>query len=227
MPRKLMENTEKKGVVPHLSQSAQRFKREGNKKPKGRVIAAHKSPLKIKRVACNKLPPKSRARLHCELTPGKYPVVAHKGAQFRLKRQGVGLVPLPEVGARTCMLCSTPSSVAHSAFECPAHSQPRKEAREALDRACSGLGLGDDHFYYPLLIVNLLIYSIKMICTGRRRPPMVVLVRWPKASSILLPKGRRCPSSPQKEKTSFSQAVSAWKNFYEGASWVACHTPDT
>jgi len=34
MPRKLMENMREKGVVPHLMQSAQRFKRKGNKKPK-------------------------------------------------------------------------------------------------------------------------------------------------------------------------------------------------
>ena len=59
MPRKLMENMREKGMVPHLTQSAQRFKRKGNKKPKGRVIAAHKSSLKIMRVACSKLPPKS------------------------------------------------------------------------------------------------------------------------------------------------------------------------
>ena len=126
MPRELIENTREKGMVPRLMQSAQRFKRKGIKKPKDRVIAAHKSSLKIK------LPPKSGARLYCELAPDKYPVVAHKGAQFRLERQGVGLVPLPEVGARTCTMCGTPSSVAHSAFECPAHSQPEKESLRHL-----------------------------------------------------------------------------------------------
>jgi hypothetical protein len=191
MPRKLMENMREKGVVPHLMQSAQRFKRKGNKKPKGRVIAAHKSSLKIKRVACSKLPPKSGARLYCELTPGKYPVVAHKGAQFRLERQGVGLVPLPKVGARTCTMCGTPSAVAHSAFECPAHSQPRKGVLETLDRACSSLGLGDDHQWWSLSDDQ-------------------------KLRASFCPKKGVVP--PQKEKTFFSQAASAWENFYEEAS---------
>ena len=191
MPRKLMENMREKGVVPHLMQSAQRFKRKGNKKPKGRVIAAHKSSLKIKRVACSKLPPKSGARLYCELTPGKYPVVAHKGAQFRLERQGVGLVPLPKVGARTCTMCGTPSAVAHSAFECPAHSQPRKGVIETLDRACSSLGLGDDHQWWSLSDDQ-------------------------KLRASFCPKKGVVP--PQKEKTFFSQAASAWENFYEEAS---------
>ena len=68
---KPMENMEQKGAVPHLTQNAQRFKRKANKKPKGRVIAAHKSSMKMERVACSKLPPKSEARLYCEPTTGK------------------------------------------------------------------------------------------------------------------------------------------------------------
>ena len=176
--------------MPHLSQSAQRFKRKNNKKPKSRVIAAHKSSLKNKRMVCSRLPPKSGARLYCELTPGKFPVVARKGAQFRLERQGVGLVPLPEVGARTCMQCSTPHSVAHSAFECPAHSQPRQEALEALDGACSELGLGDDHRWWSLSDDQ-------------------------KLRASFCPKKGVVP--PKKEKAFFSRAASAWESFYEGA----------
>ena len=195
-----MRNMREKGVCPRLSQSAQRFKRKSNKKPRGRVIAAHKSSLEIKRVVCSKFPPKSGARLYCELTSGKYPVVARKGAQFRLGRQGVGLVPLPEVGAQSCMMCYTTNSVAHTAFECPAQSQPRKEALEALDRVCPGLGLSDDHQWWPL--------------------PKDQKLRAP-----VCPKGGVVPL--QKEEAFFSQAASAGENFYEGSSRTACPTPDT
>ena len=65
-----------------------------------------------------------------------FPEVANKGAQFRLERQGVGLVPLPEVGGDTCTECGTLASVAHSAFECPAHTQPREVLVETLDGVC-------------------------------------------------------------------------------------------
>ena len=138
LPRKLMNDMKQRGMLPHFALSAQRFKRKASKKPRGRTIAVHKHSLKIRRAACSDLTPTSGARLYCELTPGKYLVVAHKGAQFCLERQGVGLVPLPKVGTQTCtpsLLCCAPSSVAHSAFECPAHSQPRKGVLETLDRA--------------------------------------------------------------------------------------------
>ena len=82
------------------------------------------------------------------MTPGKFPEVANRGTQFRLERQGVGLVPLPKVGGGTCQECGTPESVAHSAFECPAHTQPREVLVETLDGVCSDLGLGSDHHWW-------------------------------------------------------------------------------
>ena len=137
-------------MAPNLSQTTQQFKRKNNKKPRGKVIAAHKNSLRKKKVACSKLPPKSGAKLYCELTNGKLPVVTRRGALFRLERQGVGLVPLPEVGAQICEQCSTPTSVARSAFECSNHSQPRQEATKALDRACLELNVGHNHKWWSL-----------------------------------------------------------------------------
>ena len=129
------------GTSHRLSQSAMRFKRRKNKRARSKVAFAQKLSVQQQRTRCSELPQKSGARLYCELIPGKFPEVANKGAQFRLERQGVGLVPLPEVGGDTCTKCGTLKPVAHSAFECTAHTQ-------TLDGVCPGLGLGSDHHWW-------------------------------------------------------------------------------
>ena len=136
------------------------------------------------------LPQESGTRLYCELTPGKFPEVANKGAQFRLERQGVGLVPLPVVGDKTCTECGTPASVAHSAFECPTHTEPREVLLETLDGVCSGLGLGSDHHWWDLSASQKLRASF---CPTKGTVPAPL------------------------ERTFFSRAASAWGAFYEVA----------
>ena len=133
MPRELMASMLESGTSHHLSQSAVRFKRRKNKRPRSKVASAQKLSVQRQRAKCSELP--------CGLTTGKFPEVANKGAQFRLERQGVGLVPLPEVGGNTCTECGTLKPVAHSAFECTAHTQ-------TLDGVCPGLGLGSDHHWW-------------------------------------------------------------------------------
>ena len=107
IPRELMASMLESGTSHHLSQSAVRFKRRKNKLARSKVASAQKLSFQRQRARCSELPQKSGARLYCELTPGKFPDVANKGAQFRLERQGVGLVPLPEVGGDTCTECGT------------------------------------------------------------------------------------------------------------------------
>ena len=141
-----------------------RFKRRKNKRARSKVASTPKLSVQRQREKCSGLPQESESRLYCELAPGKFPEVASRGAQFRLERQGVGLVPLPGVGGNTCTECGTLKSVAHSAFECPAHTQPREVLVETLDGVCSGLGLSDE--------------------VG---PPLVGSVSRPKAPSLFLP----------------------------------------
>ena len=107
MPRELMASMLENGTPNHLSQSAVRFKRRKNKRARSKVASAQKLSVQRQRARCSELPQKSGARLYCELTPGRFPEVANKGAQFRLERQGVGLVPLPKVGSDTCTECGT------------------------------------------------------------------------------------------------------------------------
>ena len=133
MPRELMATMQESGTTHHLSQSAVRFKRRKTKRPRSKVASAQKLSVQRQRAKCSELPQKNRAQLNCELTPGRFPDVANKGAQFRMERQGVGLLPLPEVGGDTCTECGTLTSVAHSAFECPApHSPERGSSRHSM-----------------------------------------------------------------------------------------------
>ena len=122
MPRELMASMLESGISHHLLQSAVRFTRRKNKRPRSKVASAQKLSMLRQRAKCSELPRESGARLYCELIPGKFPEVANKGAQFRLEHQGVGLVPLLEMGGNTCTECGTLESVAHFAFECPAHT---------------------------------------------------------------------------------------------------------
>ena len=147
MPRELMASMIKSGTPHHLSQSAVRFKRRKSKRARSKVASAQKLSVQRQRARCSELHQKSGARLYCELNPGKFPEVANTGAQSPLGRQGVGIVPLPKVGGDICTECDTLSSVVHSAFECPAHTQPREVLVETLDGFCSGLGLGSDHHW--------------------------------------------------------------------------------
>ena len=190
MPRELMASMLKSGTSHHLSQSAVRFKRRKNKRARSKVASAQKLSVQRQRARCSELPQKSGARLYCELTPGKFPEVANKGAQFRLERQGVGLVPLPKMGGDTCTECGTPKSVAHSAFECPAYTQPREILVETLDGVCSGLGLGSDHHWWSRSANQKLRASF---CPTRGIVPVPL------------------------ERTSFPRAASAWGAFYEVA----------
>ena len=135
MPRKLMASMLQKGSSHHLSQSEIRFKRRKNKRARSKVASAQKLSVQKQRAKCGELPLKSGTRLYCELTPGKFPEVTNRGAQFHLERQGVGLVPLPKVGSGTCQECGTPESVAHSAFECPVHNPARNSWRHSMGSA--------------------------------------------------------------------------------------------
>ena len=190
MPRELMASMLESGTPHHLSQSAVRFKRRKNKRPRSKVASAQKLSVQRQRAKCSELPQKSGARLYCELTPGKFPEVASKGVQFRLERQGVGLVPLPGVGGDTCTECGTLQSVAHSAFECPTHSQPREVLIETLDGVCSGLGLGSDHHWWSRTADQKLRASF---CPTKGTVPAPL------------------------ERAFFSRAASAWGAFYEVA----------
>ena len=190
MPRELMASMLENGIPHHLSQSAVRFKRRKNKRARSKVASAQKLSIQRQRARCSELPQKSGARLYCELTPGRFPEVANKGAQFRLERQGVGLVPLPEVGSDTCTECGTLTSVAHSAFECPAHTQPREMLLKALDGVCSGLGLGSGHHWWTRSADQKLRASF---CPTRGTVPVPL------------------------ERAFFSRAASAWGAFYEAA----------
>ena len=93
MPRELMASMRENNIPNHLSQSAVRFKRRKNKRARFKVASAPKLSVLRERARCSELPQRSGARLYCELTPGRFPEVANEGAQFHLKRQGVGLVP--------------------------------------------------------------------------------------------------------------------------------------
>ena len=190
MPRELMASMLKSGTPHHLSQSAVRFKRRKNKRPRSKVASAQKLSVHGQRAKGRNLPQESGTRLYCELTPGKFPEVANKGAQFRLERQGVGLVPLPVVGDKICIECGTPASVAHSAFECPTHTEPREVLLETLDGVCSGLGLGSDHHWWDLSASQKLRASF---CPTKGTVPAPL------------------------ERTFFSRAASAWGAFYEVA----------
>ena len=127
-------------------------------------------------------------------------MVARRGAQFRLERQGVGLVPLPEVGAQTCEQCGVPKSVAHSAFECPNHSQARRSVKETLDRACLELGVKQNHKWWTLSDAQKLRASFSP---------------------------RKGVVPPQKGGAFYSRSASAWESFYEEASQTPCTALDT
>ena len=190
MPRALMASMIESGTPHHLSQSAVRFRRRKNKRARSKIVSAQKLSVRRRKARCSELAQKSVARLYCELTPGKFPEVASTGAQFRLERQGVGLVPLPEIGSDTCAECGTLNSVAHSAFECPAHTQPRKVLLEALDGVCSSPGLGSDHHWWTRSADQKLRASF---CPTKGTVPVPL------------------------ERAFFSRAASAWRAFYETA----------
>ena len=87
MPRELMASMLKSGTPHHLSQSAVRFKRRKNKRPRSKVASAQKFSVHGQRAKGRNLPQESGTRLYCELTPEKFPELANKGTQFRLERQ--------------------------------------------------------------------------------------------------------------------------------------------
>ena len=99
-------------------------------------------------------------------------------------------MPLPKVGSGTCQECATPESVAHSAFECPVHTQPREKLLETLDGVCSDLGLGNDHHWWSRSANQKLRASF---CPTRGSVPVPL------------------------ERAVFSRAASAWGAFYEVA----------
>ena len=142
------------------------------------------------RAKCDNLPQESGARLCSKPTPRKFPEVVSRGAQFRWERQDVGLVPLPVVGNTICAECGAPSSVAHSAFECPPHTKPREVLLATLDGVCSGLGLDSDHHWW-----------------GLSASPKLCASFCPIKGTIPAPK----------ERAFLSRATSAWGAFYEVA----------
>ena len=140
-----------------------------------------------------KLAPTSGTRLYCELSTGKFPCVAHRGAQFQLERQAVGLVPLPKAGTTACNACGLLPSVAHTAFECSALSGPRTKNLNTLDKARSDLGIDGSHKWWKLDDTTKLKASF---CPSRGTVPTPM------------------------ERRFFSLAASSWGVFYDEAGIV-------
>ena len=190
LPRKMMANLLSKGKEPHLSLIPRQFKRRKNWRVKRKIRSDHKLAMAKRRHEALKLPVTKGTRLYCELTPGKFPKVAHRGPQHHLERQGVGLVPLPDPSTRECGSCGAPSSVAHTAFDCVGLAAPRATALQVLDTACSELGLRGDHKWWHLSDTHKLRASF---CPTRGTVPTPM------------------------ERPFFSKASEVWKGFYEAA----------
>ena len=80
LPRRLMKNLQLKGVSPSIVKSKFIFHRKNNKRARAKCQTAQMLAVRKQKAAGMKLAPTSGTRLYCELSTGKFPCVAHRGA---------------------------------------------------------------------------------------------------------------------------------------------------